>query len=198
MAVMKGTHVLHKLRRSSQVVYTTIDITGLLPYAGTSADSAVAPRRAWIRLLSRAPLEMLEAALAHLAGPLPRWLRRPETGLVMVQGRIGGSGARFNLGEVTVTRCALRPDPALLACNYVGIAYVMGRSARHAELAATADALLQDPTAQARVPADLLGRITASLDAEHTARRAKALATKVEFFTVARERAATAGPEQVP
>ncbi len=117
MAVMKGTHVRPTLRRSPQVVYTTIDITGLLPYAGTSADSAVAPRRAWIRLLSRAPLEMLEAALAALAGPHPQWLRRPETGLVMVQGRIGGSGAHFNLGEVTVTRCVLRPDPALLAAD---------------------------------------------------------------------------------
>ncbi|MEE4301615.1 MAG: phosphonate C-P lyase system protein PhnG, partial [Pseudomonadales bacterium] len=35
-------------------------------------------------------------------------LRPAEIGLVMVRGRTGGVGDRFNLGEMTVTRCAVR------------------------------------------------------------------------------------------
>lgn len=159
----------------------------MLQNDGARQEATAEARRAWMRLLSRAPLEMLEDALANLAGPSPQWLRRPETGLVMAQGRVGGTGERFNLGEVTVTRCALRPDPARVVCDHVGVSYVMGRCARHAELAATADALLQDPAGRSLLPADLLGRIEAWLDAEHADRRAKARATKVEFFTVARE-----------
>ena len=151
-----------------------------------------------MRLLSRAPLQMLEEALAELAGPHPRWLRRPETGLVMVQGRIGGSGERFNLGELTVTRRALRPDLERVVCNNLGLAYGMRRPARHAELAATADALLQDPAARGRVPADLLESIASRLDGEHAARRAKARATRVDFFTVARESVASGGLETDP
>jgi alpha-D-ribose 1-methylphosphonate 5-triphosphate synthase subunit PhnG len=148
---------------------------------------AVAARQAWMRLLSRAPMKILEPALAKFAGPRPQWLRAPETGLVMAQGRVGGAGARFNLGEVTVTRCALRTDPAVVGCHAVGVAYVLGRSHRHAELAATADALLQDPDCRALLAPDLLAQIENWLSACRVARAAKARATKVEFFTVARE-----------
>ena len=47
----------------------------------------------------------------------------------------GGTGTRFNLGEMTLTRCAVS-----LENGVVGIAYVQGRSLRHAEQAAVADA----------------------------------------------------------
>ena len=73
-------------------------------------------------------------------------LRGPEAGLVMVRGRTGGGGAPFNLGEMTATRCTVRTD-----AGFVGHAYVAGRNERLAELAALADALLQDPDAQSRV-----------------------------------------------
>ncbi|WP_198418602.1 phosphonate C-P lyase system protein PhnG [Cryobacterium frigoriphilum] len=39
--------------------------------------------------------------------PEVSYLRGPEAGLVMVQGRIGGTGDRFNLGEATVTRATV-------------------------------------------------------------------------------------------
>ena len=75
-------------------------------------------------------------------GPFPptALLRRPETGLVMVKGRISGSGAPFCAGEMTTTRAAVR-----LESGEVGIGYVGGRSARHAEIAAAIDALGQRP-----------------------------------------------------
>ncbi|MGB3407750.1 MAG: phosphonate C-P lyase system protein PhnG, partial [Jannaschia sp.] len=68
-------------------------------------------RADWIGLLGRAPAKAVAGHFADL-GVLPEadWLRRPETGTVMVRGRAGATGAPFNLGEVTATRCALRLD----------------------------------------------------------------------------------------
>ncbi len=159
----------------------------MLHFHGMSSHPAGPPRQRWMELLARAPLDLLESALSPFCGAQPQWLRAPETGLVMLQARAGGTGERFNLGEASVTRCALRPDSAVVVCEAVGVAYVLGRSKRHAELAATADALLQDPACQAKVPADLLTRIEASLAEAHRARMARTQATKVEFFTLARE-----------
>jgi alpha-D-ribose 1-methylphosphonate 5-triphosphate synthase subunit PhnG len=73
-----------------------------------NSQSAPLSRPDWMALLARAPIPVLEAALVPHSVASPRWLRAPETGLMMVQGRAGGTGERFNLGEVTVTRCALR------------------------------------------------------------------------------------------
>jgi alpha-D-ribose 1-methylphosphonate 5-triphosphate synthase subunit PhnG len=103
-----------------------------------------------------------------------------------VQGRVGGTGERFNLGEVTVTRCALRLNPAA-ADSPVGVSYVLGRNHRHAQLAAVADALLQDPAQHAALEASLLTPLREHLQAQHTARHARAQTTKVDFLTVARE-----------
>ncbi|HEY9096015.1 MAG TPA: phosphonate C-P lyase system protein PhnG [Hydrogenophaga sp.] len=143
------------------------------------------PRPEWMALLARAPTPLLEAALAkHPAGPR-QWLRRPETGLYMVQGRAGGTGERFNLGEMTVTRCALRA--AAHEGAPVGVAYVRGRSHRQAELAALADALLQDPQSHAALDRDLLTPLRQHLAQAQADRLVRAQSTKVDFFTVARE-----------
>lgn len=140
----------------------------------------------WMALLARTPLALLESALHEDAAQAPQWLRPPETGLMMVQGRAGGNGERFNLGEVTVTRCALRlkenaDDGA------VGVAYVLGRNLRQCELAAVADALLQDPQHQDRLTVTLLSPVRAHLSQRESLRHARAQSTRVDFFTVARE-----------
>ena len=122
------------------------------------------------------------ARLAELAPDLPphSLLRAPEIGAVMVRGRQGGTGAPFNLGEVTVTRCAVRLD-----CGAVGHAWVQGRDKDHARRAAVLDALLQTDGAAA-----IAAAILAPLAADEAARRAaaarKAGATRVEFFTMVR------------
>ena len=138
-------------------------------------------------MLARAPLDLLEPALGTHAQRTPQWLRAPETGLVMVQGRAGGTGERFNVGEVTVTRCALRLGDAGDAGAAVGVAYVLGRSHRHAQLAAVADALLQDPAQQAVLNTQLLEPVRRHLALQRARRHARAQGSKVEFFTVARE-----------
>ncbi len=133
-------------------------------------------------VLARAPLAELEALWrAHgSAAPLPA-VRPAEIGLVMVRGRAGGTGQRFNLGEMTVTRCAVEgPD------GRIGHGYVKGRSKRHAELAASFDALLQDAARQEGLLAAVIAPLQAAEQARRAASAAKAAATRVEFFTMVR------------
>ncbi len=137
--------------------------------------SLLTDRRALMGLLARAAPDRLAA----LAGPLPEAieLRPAQTGTVMVQGRIGGTGAAFKMGEMVVTRCSVQ------VAGIAGHAHVQGRDKAHARTAAVLDAMWQaDP---ARIAA-----LLAPLAAEETARRqtraAKAAATRVEFFTLVR------------
>ena len=139
----------------------------------------------WMALLARAPLALLEQGLDQQSATEPNWLRRPETGLYMVQARAGGTGERFNLGELTVTRCALRAGAD--GSGLVGVAYVLGRDHRQAQLAALADALLQDPVQREALDAKLLQPVRKHLATLQAQRAARAAATKVDFFTVARE-----------
>lgn len=145
-----------------------------------------AERKAWMALLARAPQALLEQALSHHLADSPEWLRRPESGLMMVQGRAGGTGERFNLGEITVTRCALRLARTSIS-NPVGVAYVLGRSHRHAHMAALADALLQDPVQRQVLEQSLLAPVRAYLQEQKSKRQQKAQTTKVDFLTIARE-----------
>ena len=146
----------------------------------TKTPSPTTQRQGWMAILARASAEDLSARLAAL-GPLPEaeTLRAPETGLVMVRGRAGGDGDAFNLGEMTVTRCAVRLGA------HIGHAYIAGRDHSKARLAALLDAALQD---QALQPA-LLQSISEPLPSAQQAARAtearKAAATRVDFFTMA-------------
>ncbi|WP_170327028.1 phosphonate C-P lyase system protein PhnG [Ruegeria arenilitoris] len=138
-------------------------------------------RRDWMGLLARAP----DDALIELWGkvgtpPSFDWLRSPEVGGVMVRGRTGGTGAPFNLGEMTVTRCSL-----VLKDGTVGHGYVQGRSKRKAEAAALIDALMQTDAAE-EIRASVITPLSQQMQDARTARAAKAAATKVEFFTLVR------------
>jgi len=142
--------------------------------------SGIKQRQRWMGVLARASGEAIATRL-EAVGPLPAHerLRGPETGLVMVRGRAGGDGAPFNLGEMTVTRCAVR-----LGDGVVGHAYVAGRDARQAELAAVADALLQGARRDA-VMAAVVEPLAAAQRAADEAEARKAAATRVNFFTMA-------------
>ncbi len=135
-------------------------------------------RQRWMGLAAKAPVADLAALLPDL--PAHELLRGPEVGTVMVRGRAGGVGAAFNLGEVSVTRCALR-----LEDGAVGHAYVQGRSRDHAVRAAVLDALMQGAGA-ARIEAEVLAKLEAAAAQRARVRAEKAAATKVEFFTMVR------------
>jgi alpha-D-ribose 1-methylphosphonate 5-triphosphate synthase subunit PhnG len=139
----------------------------------------IANRQGWMGVLARAPAGRL---LALMPQDVPEYsfLRVPEAGTVMVQGRMGATGGAFNLGEITVTRCVLR-----LASGEVGHAHVQGRDKRHATQAALVDALMQTADA-ARVQQQVLEVLAAEEAARRQARAARAAATRVEFFTLVR------------
>ena len=131
-------------------------------------------------VLARAPAAQIESGLTQ-SGLLPAWtrVRGPETGLVMVRGRAGGSGSPFNLGEMTVTRCTVR-----LGSGAVGHAYVAGRDQLHAELAAVADALLQDAANNEMLHETLIRPLADAQREQCLTRAEKAAATRVEFFSM--------------
>ena len=156
----------------------------------TSGEVAGPDGRAeWMGLLARASEADLEAAWRAQAPELAAVgydvLRAPQQGLAMVRGRAGGDGQAFNLGEMTVTRCSLRLDDGT-----VGHGYVAGRSARHAELAALFDGLLQTDAWADRIRERVIAPLRASRAMARARAAAKTAATKVEFFTLVREQSA--------
>jgi alpha-D-ribose 1-methylphosphonate 5-triphosphate synthase subunit PhnG len=143
--------------------------------------SETTAREDWMAILAKAPADHLAEAFNAL-GPAPEfeWLRAPETGAVMVRGRTGATGAPFNLGEMTVTRCTLR-----LADGAVGHAYAPGRDKEKARVAALCDALLQGDRA-GEVRAYVLTPLADHMQAERERRAGKAETSKVDFFTMVR------------
>ncbi len=141
----------------------------------------ITDRKAWMGLMAKAPegrvAELLDATLAR---PAFTWLRAPEIGSTMVRARAGGTGTPFNLGEMTLTRCALT-----LSTGEVGHAYIQGRRKRDAEAAALVDALMQTDAAD-QLRTGVLGPLSTETAAAKSTRANKAAATKVDFFTMVR------------
>ena len=64
-------------------------------------------RQERMRLLALASVERLEAGLSAITPPDYEVVRGPETGLVMIRGRVGNTGDAFNMGEALATRCVV-------------------------------------------------------------------------------------------
>ncbi len=143
----------------------------------------------WLRVLTRAdPASLERLSTPLLEGHCFEVLRAPEIGLVMVRARIGNSGDRFNVGEATVTRCAVRhraADGSLTA----GIGYLLGRDEDRADRIARLDALLQRTDLRDRLLHDVVEPLRAQRVEHDRAQRARTEATRVRFFTLQPEAA---------
>jgi alpha-D-ribose 1-methylphosphonate 5-triphosphate synthase subunit PhnG len=139
-------------------------------------------RPAWLAVLARATLAELES-LAPAKNELPelKSVRPPEIGMVMLRGRVGGTGNPFNLGEASVVRCALR-----LGDGPLGVSYALGRDKRRAELAALFDALLQDPLHHDRLQRQVIAPLARAQAHARAQKQGDVAASKVEFFTFVR------------
>jgi alpha-D-ribose 1-methylphosphonate 5-triphosphate synthase subunit PhnG len=156
--------------------------TGYAQKASGPAPDDVAARRAALALLVEATAEELARLLANVATlPAHEVVRQPETGLVMVQGRIGGDGAPFNVGEATVSRAAVR-----LASGELGFGHVLGREREKARLVALCDALMQSAPHRAALEREVLAPLRARVATERRLAAARTAATKVDFFTLVR------------
>lgn len=125
--------------------------------------------------------ELQEPLTRHWRDMDIRDLRAPEIGLVMVQGRIGGDGAAFNMGEATVARAVVELPGGLR-----GYGQRLGRDIATTRLAAVVDALWQDAGARSLVEAEIIEPIRRRIAAEKAQSKAEAAATKVDFFTLVR------------
>ncbi len=153
----------------------------MISMANSFDQAGSEPRAAWMRVFALSESQDLASCAAGLTDVPHDMLRSPETGLVMLRGRMGATGNAFNLGEATVTRCAVR-----LASGQEGHAYILGRDAEHARLAALCDALLQDGEAADTVRDKVLVPLADKLQARRQINAGKAAATKVDFFTLVR------------
>lgn len=148
--------------------------------AKPTAKDAAERQKAMGRLAKASRAELQAAFEALENKPAVQPVRGPETGLVMVRGRIGGGGAPFNLGEATVTRASIR-----LEDGTVGHGQSLGTDGAKARLAAIFDALFQQPARKADVDM-LLETIAARVAEEDAAKARQTAATRVDFFTMVR------------
>jgi len=151
-------------------------------YNQNNLNPEIKDRQHWMRLLATAPVDTLETAW-HLLEDKPGYtmLRDPEVGMAMVRGRAGGTGGRFNLGEMTLTRCVVR-----LNDGTTGHAYVAGRDKRKTELAAAFDAMLQTTGYQENLNRTLIQPLEIQQTAHRKQRSQKVQSTRVDFFTMVR------------
>lgn len=139
-------------------------------------------RQRWMSVLAHCRPEELLAHWQPLnLSPQYERIRAAETGLTQLQGRMGGTGKRFVMGDMTITRAVVQTDSGVY-----GYSYVAGRNKPHAELCAVIDALLQmqgmDELLHKRVIAPL-----AALQQERRQQRAREVASsRVDFFTLVR------------
>lgn len=147
----------------------------------TQPSDSTLRRQAAMRICAEATRDELAGAIRTVgyAAPVDD-LRAPEAGLVMVRGRVGGTGRPFNLGEASVARAAVR-----IASGETGFAYQLGRDTARARLSATLDALLQVPAHADRVER-ALEPVARRLAAARAAERRRTAATRVNFFTLVR------------
>ncbi len=139
-------------------------------------------RQRTARLLAHATRAELQSAWDRLSSkPDVKPIRGPETGLVMVRGRTGGTGAPFNLGEATMTRASI-----MLATGTAGHANALGTDQKKARLAAIFDALWQEDGSKAYVEEEILTPVEARIIAEDRHKAEETAATRVDFFTMVR------------
>ncbi|MBX9383260.1 phosphonate C-P lyase system protein PhnG, partial [Serratia marcescens] len=84
---------------------------------------ALESRQRWMSVLAHSRPEQLRSHWQALnLSPGYRSIRAPEIGLAQLQGRMGATGRRFVLGDMTVTRAVVQLDNG----GY-GYSYIAGR-----------------------------------------------------------------------
>ena len=166
-----------------QVVYyhRQLEFGKVFDMAAGDQDSEQDRRKAAMSVLAHSATAEIAGRLEEVALPAHEDLRAPESGLVMMRGRIGGDGAPFNLGEATVSRAAVR-----LASGEVGFGYVLGRDGDKARMIALCDALVQSRDHASAIEAQVVAPLRAAMMARRNQRAAEAAATRVDFYTMVR------------
>lgn len=138
-------------------------------------------RSRWMSDLALASPATLEAFWTQLKNDIVvQTLKGPQTGLVMLRARAGNTGCPFNLGEMSLTSCAVSVNEVL------GQSWVAGMCPEHAKLAAIFDSLLQQQDYADAVTIGLLEPLRQERKQQLAMRRAESEPTRVDFFTLVR------------
>lgn len=137
-------------------------------------------RAGWMAVLARATRSEIVAAVEKIDMPDIDIVKPAEVGTIMLEGRAGGSGQRFNAGEATMTRCVVRVGETL------GFSYALGRDKEKAVLCAALDGLLQNPAHRNEIFEHVIAPIAAAYAKRQEEASRRAAATKVDFFTMVR------------
>jgi len=127
------------------------------------------------------PAELLTHWQPLNLNPQFQRLRAAETGLTQLQGRMGGTGKRFVMGDMTVTRAVVQLDSGIY-----GYSYVAGRDKAHAELCAVIDALLQVQGMDELLNSKVIEPLAAQQQARREERARQIASSRVDFFTLVR------------
>lgn len=139
-------------------------------------------RRQLLSVLAKSTLDAIQTRWHPLSiKPEYRFLKKPEIGMVMVRAQADEAGQKFNMGEMTMTRCVIQ-----LANNELGFGHCSGRDKTKAELIAVIDACFQLEEYQAIISENLLQALEALLVDQYQQQSAQVAASKVNFFTMVR------------
>ncbi len=138
-------------------------------------------REQWLSYLATADENYLISLWDNLNMKIEyNWLREPEIGSIMVQGKAGATGDNFNVGEVTITRCSLNLDKKIH-----GHGYVQGRNKYKSKIAALCDALMQTEKKKI-IKRNIIDKLIKYKNNKRNEILSKTEATKVDFFTLVR------------
>jgi alpha-D-ribose 1-methylphosphonate 5-triphosphate synthase subunit PhnG len=103
----------------------------------------------------------------------------PEIGSIMIQGRAGGTGDKFNLGEATLTKCIVKFQ------EKTGYSYHLGRNLIKSEYGAILDALMQIESYHSKLLI-YVKEFQEQIQKEKIKIIADSSESKVDFFTMVR------------
>lgn len=159
----------------------------------SQSASSVNLRQTLLSVLSFFSLKDIQLYWEKLAiSPTYEMLKPPEVGMVMVQAQTGGTGAEFNMGEMTVTRTVIRLDQQgslqtqAPSGDVIGYGYTAGRNKPKSELIALIDACFQLPQYQPMIEESLLQPLIQLRQQLRQQQDKKVETTKVNFFTMVR------------
>ncbi|WP_163132558.1 phosphonate C-P lyase system protein PhnG [Agarivorans sp. Alg241-V36] len=148
----------------------------------SSSSADIAQRQQWMSILANASYQELSRRWQQLGlDPECEIIRQPEIGLAKLQGRIGGSGERFNFADTTITRAAVRLNNGTL-----GYGYLRGRAKQHALLSALIDALMQQAEYAHSLQEAVIQPLAELQQQAKQQQATRAAESKVDFFTVVR------------
>ena len=138
-------------------------------------------RKQWLSYLATADENYLISLWDNLNMKIEyNWLREPEIGSIMVQGKAGATGDNFNVGEVTITRGSLNVDEKIQ-----GNGSVQGKKKYKTKMSVLGNPLIKTEKKKI-IKRNIIDKLIKYKNNKRNEILSKTEATKVDFFTLVR------------